>query len=127
MRRLSLVLALCAATGCSSNQREIAAPTPDTFAGAWRSVTPSLEFVGLSVYSKSSEQGAFGLRLTLSGLAWEGSGRIDADSLVAAMSVVGAPQSSARLVVRSPDGHSLSAQMRSTSAPPLQLTFVRQE
>ncbi|MFN8582664.1 MAG: hypothetical protein U0163_17020 [Gemmatimonadaceae bacterium] len=48
-------------------------------------MTPSLEFLGLSVSSKSSEMGVLGARLTFSGVAWEGGGRIDGDSLVASM------------------------------------------
>jgi len=38
---------------------------------AWCSVTPSLEFIRLSVYSKSSE-GVLAARLAFSGVAWEG-------------------------------------------------------
>ena len=79
--------AVVATLGCSADPAEIArnqAPlnnvSPDVFTGVWRSVTPSLEFVGLFVNSKSSEIGVLGTRLTLSGLYWEGGGKIDGDS-----------------------------------------------
>ena len=49
---------LCATIGCAVGPAEPAetafkASSPAAFAGAWRSVTPSLEFIGLSVASKS--------------------------------------------------------------------------
>lgn len=115
--------------GCSANPVDTNANHPtapvESFAGAWRSVTPSLEFVGLTVVSKSSEQGALGVRVTLSGLAWDGTGHIDGDSLVAAMFVSGTTQSVGTLVARAPDGHTLTARV-DASASPLRLVFVRQ-
>src|SRR6185369_2390527 len=94
MRRLiSFTFALTAAA-CSGGPSETArkAESAETFAGTWRSVTPSLEFVRLVVVSKSSEVGALGGRLTFSGVAWEGSGRIDSDSLVMEMYNAGTTQ-----------------------------------
>jgi hypothetical protein len=89
-------------------------------------VTPSLEFMGLTVVSKSSEMGALGARLTFSGVAWEGSGRIDGDSLVAGMKVAGSPASSGVIVVYARDAQTLSAQFRSAAAAPINLSFVRE-
>lgn len=142
IRRMSAIAALCAAAGCGPASTEsktadtptkpaVGAVSADAFAGTWRCVTPSLEFIGLSVVSKSSQQGVLGARLTFSGVYWEGSGRIDADSLVANMTVVGASAPGAVLVARARDSLTLRVQMqRVTGAPPaapLDLTFVRDE
>ena len=132
MRRLSVMSMLCAMIGCAVGpagpaETAVKVPSPEAFAGAWRSVTPSLEFMGLSVASKSSEMGAFGLRLTFSGVAWEGSGRIEGDSLVAAMTLGGAPTASGVFVARARDAQTLRAQFRPQSAAPLDLTFVRED
>ncbi len=127
IHRTSMTMGLLASLACSSRATEVApAPQPpDAFAGSWRSVTPSYEFVRLTVASKSSEMGALGARLTLSGVAWEGSGRITGDSLVVNMSSAGSSQPTGVLVVRVRAGETLSVQMRPTSAPPLDLTLVR--
>ncbi len=122
---------MCASLlGCSANPSQVASTpaSPDAFAGVWRSVTPSLEFIQLSVYSKSSQMGVLGTRLTFSGVAWEGGGRIDGDSLVSTMTVTTASSPTASLVVRATDARTLRAQMRTgTGQSPLDLTFVRQE
>ena len=130
MRRLSVMTVLCALIGCAVGpagpaETAVKVPSPSAFAGAWRSVTPSLEFMGLSVTSKSSEMGAFGVRLTFSGVAWEGSGTIAGDSLVAVMTIVGAPTASGVIVPHARDVHTLRTQFRSGAAAPLDLTFVR--
>jgi hypothetical protein len=126
-RRTFAALALIAAIGCSSRATEAPpAPTADDFAGTWRSVTPPLEFIRLSIVSKSSEMGALGARLTLSGMAWEGSGRIAGDSLVISMVSAGSTQPTGVIVVRAGSGRSLSVQMRPTSAAPVDLTLVRE-
>jgi hypothetical protein len=68
IRRTSVTIALLASLACSSRATE-AVPAPqsaDAFAGTWRSVTPSYEFIRLIVASKSSEMGALGARLALS-------------------------------------------------------------
>ena len=131
--RLVLVGAAIATLGCAGSSVEPgkAAPqtkiaTADAFAGSWNSVTPSYDFIRLTVVSKSVEQGALGARLTLSGVALEGSARIDADSLIATMSVPGSSETYATLVARAKDANTLTAQLRSTSGTPLGLTFVRQ-
>ena len=128
MRWMSAITLLCATIGCSAGPAETAftASSPDAFAGAWRSVTPSLEFIGLSVNSKSSEMGVLGARLTFSGVAWECSGRIEGDSLVAGMAVAGAQSASAVIVARARDARTLRVQFRSAAAAPLDLTFVRE-
>ena len=127
IRRTPIMIALLASLACSSRATE-ATPTPrppDAFAGSWRSVTPPYEFVRLTVASMSSEMGALGARLTLSGVAWEGSGRITGDSLVLSMASAGSSQPTGVLVVRVRSGETLSVQMRPTSAQPLELTLVR--
>jgi len=71
--------------------------------------------------------GAFGVRLTFSGVAWEGSGPIAGDSLVAVMTIVGAPTASGVIVAHARDVHTLRTQFRSGAAAPLDLTFVRED
>lgn len=129
MMRWASVIALLAATnGCAAGPPEAAfnPSSPAAFAGEWRSVTPSLEFIGLSVISKSSERGALAARLTLSGVAWEGGGRIDGDSLVAGMTILGASAASGVIVARARDPLTLQVQFRPGAAPTLDVTFVRQ-
>jgi hypothetical protein len=100
---------------------------PDAFAGAWQATTPSLNFVRLSISSLSSEHGAFGARLTLSGVAWEGRGRIDGDSLVVPVAVSGSTEARGMLVVHVREGQTLAARLQSGSAAtPLELTLVRE-
>jgi hypothetical protein len=129
MRWVSVMMLLCATIGCSAGPAETAftASSPDAFAGAWRCVTPSLEFIELSVNSKSSEMGVLGARLTFSGIAWEGGGRIEGDSLVAAMTVVGARTASGVIVAHARDARTLRVRFRSGAAAPLDLTFIRQD
>lgn len=131
-RGVFVVTLLCATLGCTA---ESAGPTdgvfnassPAAFAGTWRSVTPSLEFIGLSVASKSSEMGALGARLTFSGVAWEGSGRIEGDSLVAGLAIVGATTPGGVIVAHARDARTLQVRFRPGTAAPLDLTFMREE
>jgi hypothetical protein len=121
---------MCALLGCSGSPSQVASTpaSPDAFAGVWRSVTPTLEFVQLSVVSKSSQMGVLATRLTFSGVAWEGGGRIDGDSLVSTMTITATSSPTASVVVRATDARTLRAQMRTgTGQSPLDLTFVRQE
>ena len=129
LRRTSAILALIGALACASGSTETVsvAPGPNAFAGRWQSTTPSLEFVRLSITSLSSEQGAFGARLTFSGVAWEGRGRIEGDSLVVAVARIGATQPSGMLVARAREGHGLAAPLRADgAAAALDLTLVRE-
>ena len=128
MQRATYVLAaLCLSMGCTGRATEPAAPvTIDTFAGAWQSITPSMEFIRLSVVSKSSEQGVLGARITFSGVYWDGQGRIDGDSLVLGMTLVGAGQPTGTIVARARGADTLELSMRSAQANPLQLTLVRE-
>src|SRR3954463_3385059 len=85
---------LLAVVGCSSNGVSPAAPgshpaPPDAFVGTWRSTTAPYEFVGVDIQSLSVEQGLLAARVTYSGVAMEGTGRIDADSLVIALHFIG--------------------------------------
>lgn len=128
MRWVSVLILLCATIGCSAGPAELAfnASSPDAFVGSWRSVTPSLEFLGLSVSSKSSEMGVLGARLTFSGVAWEGGGRIDGDSLVASMGVVGTPTMSGVIVAHARGAQTLGVRFQPAAGAPLDLTFVRE-
>jgi hypothetical protein len=120
---------LCATTGCSGNSAKtiVEVSPPDAFAGAWRSVTPSLEFIRLSVASTSSQMGVMAARLTLSGLAWEGGGRIDGDSLVIGMTTAGTAVPIGTIVLRARDANTLRLQMRPAGAATTDLTFVRED
>ena len=131
MRWIS-VLTLLIAIGCtdrSAGPAETAPKTaaPEAFAGMWRSVTPPLEFIGLEVTSKSSEMGVLAARLMFSGVYWEGSGRIEGDSLVANMTIVGGTTPTGVIVAHAPDAQTLRVQFRSETAAPLQLTFARED
>jgi hypothetical protein len=132
MRSVSVMTLLCATIGCAVGpagpaETAFKASSPAAFAGAWRSVTPSREFIGLSVTSKSSEMGVLGVRLTFSGVFWEGGGRIDGDSLVAPMTMVGGSIASGVIVAHARDAQTLRVQFRSGAAAPLDLTFVRED
>jgi hypothetical protein len=131
---MSVVVLLSVVAACSRTSEPVSAasppetvseaPSPSTFAGVWRSVTPGLEFIRLSVRSKSSEEGVLAARLTFSGVAWEGGGRIVGDSLVTIMAVVGTTASGV-MVARAADAQTLRVQMRPTSGAVTDLMFVR--
>ena len=133
IRRSSAMIALLASIACSSRTTEAnpstTTPTADAFAGAWRSVTPSLEFVRLTIAPKSSEQGALAARLTLSGVAMEGSGRIVGDSLVIPMMAAGSVQPTGVLVAHVRGGGTLAVRVwppAIASISTLDLTLVRE-
>jgi hypothetical protein len=130
-RSISVAVALSALAGCAGSATDTTRPaaplSPDAFVGTWHSVTPSLEFLRLSVYSTSSEIGTLAAQLTLSGLMWEGRGRIDGDSLVATMTVRGTTGATETLVIHRREGGALHVQVRSSSAPGLDLAFARDE
>jgi hypothetical protein len=126
---------LCTSIACSAGPAESVVPpsspepqaaAPDAFVGTWRSVTPSLEFIGLFVTSKSSEMGVLGARLTFSGVAWEGSGRIEGDSLVANLTIPGTATARSVIVVHARDAQSLRATFRPEAAALTDLTFARE-
>ena len=134
-RLMSVAVLLCVATGCTSMSEPNAdasqpasvsvVPTASTFAGTWRSVTPTLEFIRLTVTSKSSEKDALAARLTLSGVAWDGSGRIEGDQLVANMVMNGVSSASGVLVARAQETGTLRAQLRPANGAATEITFVR--
>jgi hypothetical protein len=135
-RWMSVAVVLFATLACSNStnpesdatsaETVVKAPTASTFAGTWRSVTPSTEFIRLSVESKSSEFGVLAARLTFSGVAWDGSGRIEGDSYVASMTMLGASTATGVMTARARDAQTLRVQLRSGSPEPLELTFVRE-
>lgn len=128
IRQLLATAALCTTFGCSDSPAETALPalSPDAFAGAWRSVTPSVEFIRLSVHSKSSEMGVLGARLTFSGVVWEGGGRIEGDSLVVDMTMAGISTSSGVLVAHTLEAGTLRVRLRASNAAVTDLRFVRE-
>lgn len=130
MNRWKLALAIAmATTACSDNQGCCDAGTvfPTVYVGEWRSVTPLLEFVRLTVRSKSGEQGVLASRLTYSGVYWEGDGRVDGDSLVSSMNVPGISGPATRLVMRmSPDENTLQVRHDTQGAQSVTLTFSRE-
>ena len=69
--------------------------------------------------------GVLGARLTFSGVAWEGGGRIAGDSLVTIMAITGTT-ATAIMVARAGDAQTLRVQMRPTSGSVTDLTFVRE-
>jgi hypothetical protein len=127
MLRLVSAVAACTVIRCGSGFVSPESQVPDAFAGAWRSVTPSFLFVRLSFSSNSSEACGVVARLTFSGVAWEGSGRIAGDSLVLRMSNAGSAVPTATVVVHSTDPRTLGVQVRPESGTPLDLTFVRDD
>lgn len=133
IRQTSLAVALVATLGCAGSPSETAlerpapAATLTSFTGNWRSVTPSMEFVRLSVHSLSREMGALGARLTFSGVAWDGSGTIDGDSLVASMTMLGSALPNGTLVARASDERTLRVQLQRAGGEALDLTFVRDD
>ena len=125
MLRLAATVAACTVIRCGSAFiGPESQPLPDAFAGSWRSVTPSFEFVRLSV---SATNGACGVvaRITFSGVAWEGSGQVAGDSLVMKMSAVGSTTLTRTVVAHAGDARTLRVEMRRESGAPLDLTFVR--
>jgi hypothetical protein len=126
MQRSLMALTMCVVIGCAS---DTAAPrtqaTPDAFAGAWRSTASSLEFVRLTVGPTASTQDVLTGRLTFSGVAWEGEGRIDGDSLVLDMAMPGSITPTGVLVAHTSDTQVLRARLSPNGGVPLNLTFIR--
>ena len=124
MLRLVSAVAACTVIRCGTGFVGPDSLVPDAFAGTWRSVTPSFLFVRLSFSSSSSETCGVVARLTFSGVAWEGSGRITGDSVVLRMSNAGSAVPTGTVVVHPGDARLLRVQVRPESAAPMDLTFV---
>jgi hypothetical protein len=124
-----MAVAACTTIACASGPSapRASATSPETFAGAWRSVTSSLEFVRLTVASASSERGLLAARLTFSGVAWEGGGRIVGDSLVLDMSMPGSITPTGVMVAHSTETRTLRVRLSPQGGVPLHLTFVRDD
>lgn len=97
--------------------------SPATFTGAWRSVTTPYEHLRLTVSELPAMEGRLHVRLTFSGVAWEGAGRIEADSLI--LDVTTAAVSGALMIAHPADTGALRVNISSDTASPLELTFVR--
>jgi hypothetical protein len=134
-RSMSVLVVLSIAAGCSGAtdprpegsppETTLAVPSASAFAGMWRSVTPSLEFVRLSVDSKSSQLGALAARLTFSGVAWEGTGRIEGAAFVASMTTAGGTSPTGVIVAQATNARTLRVLVRPAGGETLELTFVR--
>jgi hypothetical protein len=124
MLRLVSAVAACTVIRCGTGLVGPDSLVPDAFAGTWRSVTPSFLFVRLSFSSSSSETCGVVGRLTFSGVAWEGSGRITGDSVVLRMSNAGSAVPTGTVVVHPGDARLLRVQVRPESGAPMDLTFV---
>ena len=128
MRRLAWMMVLLATLQACENKvgsEVVQVAQPDAFTGTWRSITASTEFVRLTVQPLSSEQGALGTRLTFSGVYWEGTGRINGDSLVAQVGLTGVSTPDATLVAYFGDSGVMNMELRLSSSEPLRLSFVR--
>ena len=128
MRRWAVIVGLSGAiVACSGGGSEpVTAVGHELFAGEWRSITPTLEFLRLTVESKSSERDVLGARLTFSGVAWEGSGTIAGDSLLLQMTIEGHAEAVRTLVARVVEGGVLRTRLESGTAPALGVDFVRE-
>jgi hypothetical protein len=128
MNRLIVLASLAAAFGCSQapvEGRDAHEADLSAFVGAWKSVTPSFEFVRLNV-SETAEPDVLAARLTLSGLALDATGRRDADSLVTPMTTAGGGQAAGTLAVRTVNDRTLSVEIRPTGGAVQSLSFVRE-
>ncbi len=121
------ILALTLACGGAPSETPARAASLESFVGEWQSVTPSYEFIHLSLLPISSDQHALGARLTLSGLAWEGHAQIDADSLVAQMSPRGTAMATSTVVLHARDARTLRLYARSGNATAFTITLARDE
>ena len=125
MLRLVTAVAACTVIRCGSSFVGTESQAlSDTFAGTWRSVTPSTEFLRLTFFSTSGDGCTLAARLTFSGVAWEGNGRVAGDSLVLRMSAGGSAVPTRTVVVHASDARTLRVQVRPDSGTTLDLAFV---
>jgi hypothetical protein len=130
MKRWVLMLVLLATVQACENKvgsEVVHVAQPEAFTGVWRSITASTEFVRLTVHSLSREPATLGTRLTFSGVYWEGSGRINGDSLVAQVASSGGLTPNGTLVAYFGDSGVMSMELRPYSGEPLRLSFVRDD
>ncbi len=125
MLRGAMAIAACTVIRCGSGFFGPDSQVPDAFAGTWRTVTPSFEFLRLSIFTSSGETCGVAVRLTFSGVAWEGNGRISGDSLALQMSTAGSVVPTGSVVAHARDARTLRVQVRPVRAAPMDLTFVR--
>ena len=120
----AIAVALVLATSACS---EPVAPLPaETFTGTWRAITPSYEHLRLTVTPSTAVDDVLNMRLTFSGVAWEGFGHIEADSLVMDMST--AAVSGASIIAhRAEQPGALRVRIDSSAIDPMIVTFVRDE
>ncbi len=119
------ILALTVACGGAPSETPARAASLESFVGEWQSVTPSYEFIHLTLLSLSSDPNALGARLTLSGVAWEGRGSVTGDSLVAFMSPPGTAIVTTTVVMHASDARTLRLYARSGNATAFEITLVR--
>src|SRR5690349_14102138 len=107
----------------SSRQTTATVLTAAMVAGEWKATDPHPDFYRLSVVPKESEQGAFGTRLTFSGVYWEGTGRMQGDAFVANMATPGIAGSGSVLTARATDARALLVTLR-TNTTTMEFKFV---
>jgi hypothetical protein len=127
MKRFAAWALACIAMGCSGGTEVISLTPPESFTGVWRSITAQAEFIRLTVDTSPGQQGQLDTRLTFSGVYWEGSGRVEGDSLVAQMASAGSASPTGSLIARIGAGDTLSMVLRSAQTDPLSLRFVRDQ
>jgi hypothetical protein len=121
------ILGLGVACSGAPSETPARGATLASFVGEWQSVTPSYEFIRLTLLSLSSDPHALGARLTFSGVAWDGRGQIDGDSVVAQMSPRGTAMVTSTVVMHASDARTLRLYARSGNATAFTLTLVRDE
>jgi hypothetical protein len=136
MRRMIVAFAVCMAAACSGspadrglvteNSANLKTTSAESFMGTWRCVTPTMEFLRLTVSPLSVQQGALGVQLAFSGVMWEGSGKVAGDSLRLDMAYARSTTPIGTVVIRPGDAQTLRVQARPASATALDLTFVRE-
>ena len=97
---------------------------PERFTGTWQSVTSPYQHLRLTAQPLAGFENVLSMRLSFSGVRWEGAGRIEGDSLV--MDVTSSSQYGAAVIAHPADAGALRVRVLSGSAEPLMLTFVRE-
>ena len=129
LRRMSVLAALSAAMGCSTGAADPATnltAAPEAFVGAWRSVTPSTEFIRLTINPTAGPATRLGARLTFSGVALDGLGQIEGDSAVLTLSSSPLSSKMNMYVLRASDANHLTLQERPATTGGLRLTLERE-
>ena len=126
LRIVAVAALLMSAAACSRTPSEnTALVPPERFTGSWRSTTPPYEHLRLTAQPLSGFANVLSMRLSFSGVRWEGPGRIEGDSLV--MDATTSSQYGAAVIAHPAEGGALRVRVFAAAAQPLTLTFVRGE